>query len=89
MTDVLAPSLTVFGSGGTTTLAGNVTVTSGSQTSNDSVRVSGGVNVTAQAGNLTFGQSGFAYFVVGDSTTTTDTTTGAGGAQGVEPAEFS
>ena len=74
-TNLTAPSLLVFGSGATTTVGGNITLTSGSYTLNDSARISGSRTITAQAGNITFGQSGFPYFVVGDSLSTTDALT--------------
>ncbi|HEY9107189.1 MAG TPA: hypothetical protein VIN58_10975, partial [Roseateles sp.] len=67
---LVAPSLTIYGSGDTTTLAGDMT-TAGDIFINDSVRISGHRMLTATNGGITLGGTNL-HYLGGDSVATTD-----------------
>ncbi|MDZ4127558.1 MAG: hypothetical protein U1E02_25840, partial [Hydrogenophaga sp.] len=66
-TDLSAQSLVLFGSGNTTTYTGTYNYANG-QVLNDSLRIEGNVSVTTGSGNMSFGQAGFPYYIVGGVT---------------------
>jgi hypothetical protein len=75
-TELTAKSLTVFGSGHTSTYTANQSFSTG-LVLNDSLKVQGNISISTTSGNLIFGQSGFPYYVGGSvsSTNTADTLT--------------
>jgi hypothetical protein len=64
-TDFVAPSLTIFGSGNTTTLMADATASAGGIAVNDSLRVRGDRVLTALAGGILLGGDGL-HFLGGD-----------------------